>query len=232
MSFTIKAERRSDFGKNVSRRLRREGRIPVILYGAAVDSVPLIVEKTDLFKIIRSESGENTIFKVAMDSGTQNVMIKDIQTDPVTDEILHTDLIQIAMDKVVQVSVPIVLKGEAVGVKAEGGFVDVITRELEVVCLPQDIPEHIALDIGELHLNQSMKVEDIMVPEKVEILSDPNTVVVNIAAPHVEEEIVEEEEEEELMGEEEEPEVIKKEKAEEEEEKEEKKEEGGQEKKE
>ncbi len=232
MSFTIRAERRTVFGKNASRRLRREGRIPVILYGTSVDSVPLILKKTDIFKIVRSESGENTIFKVAMDTGTQNVMIKEIQADPVTDEILHTDLIQIAMDKAIQVSIPIVFQGEAIGVKAEGGFVDVITRELEVECLPQDIPENIVLDISELHLNQSLKVDDIVIPEKVEMLSDPNTVVVHIAVPHAEEEVVEEEEEEELIGEEEEPEVIKKEKVEEEEEQEKKKEEEGEEKKE
>jgi large subunit ribosomal protein L25 len=228
----IKAEKRTVFGKNASRRLRREGKIPVILYGASVESVPLIVEKTDIFKIIRSESGENTIFKVAIDSGTQNVMIKEIQADPVTDEILHTDLIQIAMDKAVQVSIPIIFQGEAIGVKTEGGFVDVITRELEVECLPQDIPENVVLDISELHLNQSLKVKDIMIPESVEMLSDPDTVVVHIAVPHEEEEVVEEEEEEVLIGEEEEPEVIKKEKVEEEKEKEEEKEEEGEKKKE
>ncbi len=228
----IKAEKRTVFGKNASRRLRREGKIPVILYGASVESVPLIVEKTDIFKIIRSESGENTIFKVTIDSGTQNVMIKEIQADPVTDEILHTDLIQIAMDKAVQVSIPIVFQGEAIGVKTEGGFVDVITRELEVECLPQDIPENVVLDISELHLNQSLKIEDIMIPESVKMLSDPDTVVVHIAVPHEEEEVVEEEEEEELIGEEEEPEVIKKEKVEEEKEKEEEEEEEGEKKKE
>ncbi len=232
MSFMIKAEKRTVFGKNASRRLRREGKIPVILYGASVESVPLIVEKTDIFKIIRSESGENTIFKVTIDSGTQNVMIKEIQADPVTDEILHTDLIQIAMDKAVQVSIPIVFQGEAIGVKTEGGFVDVITRELEVECLPQDIPENVVLDISELHLNQSLKIEDIMIPESVKMLSDPDTVVVHIAVPHEEEEVVEEEEEEELIGEEEEPEVIKKEKVEEEKEKEEEEEEEGEKKKE
>jgi len=221
MSFTIKAERRNVFGKAVSRRLRKEGKIPVILYGLATESTPLIVKKMDIFKILRSESGENTIFKVSIDSGTENAMIKEIQADPVTDEILHADLIQIAMDRVIQVSVPVVLKGEAVGVKAEGGFIDVITREVDVECLPKDIPEHVLLDISELHLNQSLKVEDMAVPETVKILSDPSTVVVHIVAPIAEEVVVEEEE---LIGEEEEPEVIKKERAEEEREKEEKEE--------
>ena len=229
MSIVIKAERRDVFGKNASRRLRKEGKIPVILYGASTDTIPLIIEKTDIFKILRSESGENTIFKVSLDADTQNAMIKDIQADPVTDEILHTDLIQIAMDKAIQVSVPIVLQGEAVGVKAEGGFVDVVTRELDVECFPKDIPEHVVLDISELHLNQSLKIEDLFAPEGVEIISDPDAVAVHILAPTAEEEVeVPEEEEEELIGEEEEPEVIKKEKVAEEEE--EKKEEKGEEK--
>lgn len=215
MRFTIKAEKRDVFGKNAARRLRKEGRIPVILYGAETDNVPLVMKKKDIFRILKLESGENTIFKVSFDSETKNAMIKEIQRDPVSDEILHTDLIQIALDKEIQVSIPLLFQGEAVGVKAEGGFVDVITREVEVECLPRDIPENIAVDISELHLNQSLKMEDILPPAGVKVLTDLNTMIVHIEAPSVEEVVVEEEEEE-IIGEEEEPEVIKKEKAEEE----------------
>lgn len=223
MSFTIKAEKRGVFGKNAARRLRREGRIPVILYGADTDSIPLMVNKKDVIRILKSESGENTIFKVSFNSENRNAMIKEIQRDPVSDEILHSDLIQISMDKTIQVSVPLVFEGEAVGVKAEGGFVDVITREVEIECLPMDIPENIGVDISSLHLNQSLKVEDITPPEGVKIMTDPQTVIVHIEAPTIEEEEEVVEEEEEIIGEEEEPEVIKKEKAEEEEEGEEEK---------
>lgn len=223
MSFTIKAEKRGVFGKNAARRLRREGRIPVILYGADTDSIPLMVNKKDVIRILKSESGENTIFKVSFDSENRNAMIKEIQRDPVSDEILHSDLIQISMDKTIQVSVPLVFEGEAVGVKAEGGFVDVITREVEIECLPMDIPENIGVDISSLHLNQSLKVEDITPPEGVKIMTDPQTVIVHLEAPTIEEEEEVVEEEEEIIGEEEEPEVIKKEKAEEEEEGEEEK---------
>lgn len=215
MRFTIKAEKRDVFGKNAARRLRKEGRIPVILYGAETNNVPLVMKKKDVFRILKSESGENTIFKVSFDSETRNAMIKEIQKDPVSDEILHTDLIQIAMDKEIQVSVPVLFQGEAVGVKAEGGFVDVITREVEIECLPGDIPENIAVDVSGLHLNQSLRMEDIILPAGVKVLTDPNTMIVHIEAPSVEEVVVEEEEEE-IIGEEEEPEVIKKEKAEEE----------------
>jgi large subunit ribosomal protein L25 len=226
MSLTIKCEKREAFGKNASRRLRREGMVPAVLYGGDEPSMHLAIQKKDIFGILRSESGENTIFKASFDSESRDTMIKELQTDPVTDEILHIDLILIAMDKAVRVSVPVVVTGESVGVKTEGGFVDLITREVEVECLPGDIPEHIEVDITDLHLHQSIKIEEMTFPEGVESLGDPQTLVVLIEAPTKEEEVVveaEEEEEVEVMAEGEQPEVIKKEK-EEEEEKEEKKE--------
>ncbi len=226
MSLTIKCEKREVFGKNASRRLRREGKVPAVLYGGDEPSMHLAIQKKDIFGILRSESGENTIFKASFDSESRDTMIKELQTDPVTEEILHIDLILIAMDKAVRVSVPVVVTGESVGVKTEGGFVDLITREVEVECLPGDIPEHIEVDISDLHLHQSIKIEEMTFPEGVESLSDPQTLVVLIEAPTKEEEVVveaEEEEEVEVMAEGEQPEVIKKEK-EEEEEKEEKKE--------
>lgn len=224
MSLTIKAEKRDAQGKNAARRIRREGGLPAILYGSEAQNVPLTLDKKDIFAILKSDTGENTIFRVAVGTEKPEVMIKDYQQDVVTDEILHVDLLRIAMDKEIRVAVPIVLSGEAIGVKNEGGFVDFSTRELEIECLPKDIPENIDVDISELHLNQSLKVEDVATIEGVKIISDPQAVVVLIQAPSVEE--VEEEipEEEEIMGEEEQPEVIKKEKAEGEEAKEESKE--------
>jgi large subunit ribosomal protein L25 len=219
MSLTIKCEKRDVFGKNASRRLRRERKVPAVLYGGDEPSTHLAIQKKDIFGILRSESGENTIFKTSFDSESKDTMIKELQTDPVTDEILHIDLIRIAMDKAVRVAVPIVVAGEAVGVKTEGGFVDLITREVEVECLPGDIPEHIEVDISDLHLHQSIKIEEMMFPKGVESMSDPQTLVVLIEAPAKEEEIVreaEEEEEVEVMAEGEQPEVIKKEKEEEE----------------
>jgi len=219
MSLTIKCEKRDIFGKNASRRLRREGKVPAVLYGGDGLNMHLAIQKKDLFGILRSESGENTIFKVSYDSESKDTMIKEMQADPVTDEILHIDLILITMDKTVKVSVPIVVTGEALGVKTEGGFVDLITREVEVECLPGNIPEHIEVDISDLHLHQSIRIEEITFPKGVESVSDPQTLVVLIEAPTKEEEIVkevEEEEEVEVMAEGEQPEVIKKEKEEEE----------------
>lgn len=219
MSLTIKCEKRDVFGKNASRRLRREGKVPAVLYGRNEPTTHLVIQKKDIFGILRSESGENTIFKTSFDSEYKDTMIKEFQADPVTDEILHIDLILIAMDKAVRVSVPIIVAGEAVGVKTEGGFVELITREVEVECLPEDIPEHIEVDISDLHLHQSIKIEEMKFPKGVENMSDPQTLVVLIEAPAKEEEIVKEEEEEEeveVMAEGEQPEVIKKEKEEEE----------------
>lgn len=223
MSFKIKSEIRNVFGKNASRRIRQEGMIPAILYGADTVSIPLTLNKKDVFAILKAETGENTIFKISFNSETRNTMIKELQKDPVTDEILHADLIQIVMDNVISVSVPIVLVGEAVGVKAEGGFVDFVTREVEIECLPKNIPEQLEIDISSLHLHQSLKVEDLSSPGEITLVTDPNTVVVLIHAP-TKEEVEVEEIEEEIVAEEE-PEVIKKEKPEEEEkEKKEKKE--------
>lgn len=219
MKITLKGEKRENFGKNDSRRIRKEGKLPAILYGPKTENVSLILNKKDLFNILKSESGENTIFKVAFDSDKRDVMIKALQQDVVSDEILHVDLIQIALDKIIRVMVPIVLIGEAVGVKAEGGFVDFVTREVEIECLPKDIPENIELDISELHMNQSVKGEDLPEIEGVQFTSDLQMIIALVKVSSVAEEIEEEEieGEEEIISEEEEPDVIKKEKTEEQE---------------
>jgi large subunit ribosomal protein L25 len=215
MGIKIKGEIREIFGKNASRQLRREGKLPANLYSAQAKNVSLTLDKKDIFQILKSESGENTIFEISYDSKTQDVMIKEVQTNPATDELLHIDLILIAMDKEIRVTVPFVLTGEAVGVKAEGGFVDFVTREIELECLPRAIPEHIEVDISALHLNQSVKLEEISLPEGAKWVSDSETVIAMIHAQAKEEVVIEEEEEEEeVIAEGEEPEVIKKEKPE------------------
>jgi large subunit ribosomal protein L25 len=218
MSLTIKAEKRDAGGKNVARRIRREGNVPAILYGPDVENVSLALSKRDIFDILKTETGANTIFQVAFEKDKLEVMIKDYQQDVTTDELLHVDLFRISMEQEIRVSVPIVLTGDAVGVKAEGGFVESASREVEVECLPKDIPENIEVDISALHLNQSLKIEDLAPVEGVKVLSDPQAMIVLIKAPSVEEEVEEVPEEEEIMAEGEQPEVIKKEKAEGEEE--------------
>jgi large subunit ribosomal protein L25 len=215
MTITIQAEKRESFGKNANRQLRMKGRVPAVLYGQSVTNVPLAIEKKDVVRIMKTESRENTLFKVAFSGELRDAMIKDLQIDPVSDELIHADLVQIAMDKVIRVTVPIVPKGEAVGVKTEGGFVDFVTREVEVDCLPKDIPERIEIDISGLHLHQSVKIESVTPPEGVRFVNEPGTVLVLISLPHKEEEALPGEKPEEVLAEEgsKEPELIKKERA-------------------
>ena len=215
MSLTIPGERRAAFGKNAAYRIRRGGHVPAILYGEGLDNVPLSLGKKDVIQILKSETGLNTLFRVAIGSDERDVMFKDVQIDPTTDEVLHADLMQIAMDKAIRVSVPVELVGEAFGVKTEGGFIDFMTRVVEVECLPRNIPERLALDVAELHLHQSLKVGDLAAPEGVRILSDPAAVVVLVQVPHEEKvEAAPAAEEVAVAAAPAEPEVIKKERAE------------------
>jgi large subunit ribosomal protein L25 len=181
-----------------------------------MESTSLVLSKKDIVQIMRLETGENTIFKVAVDADAYDAMIKDLQIDPATDELLHVDLIRINMDKPIKVTVPVVHHGEPVGVKTEGGFVDFVTREVEVECLPRAIPESLDIDISELHVNQTFKVQGMAVPEGVKVLTDPNIVLVLVSVPHKEEEVFPGEKPEGEVAAEEpkEPEVIKKERAE------------------
>ncbi len=214
MSIVVKAEKREGLGKNASRRLRTQGFIPAILYGESAESVPLVLKKKDIVLILREETGENTIFKVAYDSEERDAMIKDLQVDPTTDELIHADLIRISLDKPIRVTVPVAHRGEPIGVKTEGGFIDFANREVEVECLPRDIPESIGFDISDLHIHQTFKVENITPPQGVRILTDPATVLLMISLPHKEEEFPGEKPEEAVVEEGKEPEVIKPERAE------------------
>src|SRR4030065_2679564 len=122
MSFIVKAEIRDAFGKHRSRRLRKQGLIPAVLYGEGSATVPLVLAKKDVVLILKSDTGENTIFKVAFDSKAQDAMFKDVQIDSITDELIHADLLQISMDKGIRVNVPVLLQGDPIGVKTGGGF--------------------------------------------------------------------------------------------------------------
>ena len=219
MNLVVKTEKRQGLGTNASRRLRAQGFVPAVLYGESMETMPLVLSRKDIVQILRLESGENTIFKVAVDDDAYDVMIKDLQVDPATDELQHVDLIRIAMDKPIRVTVPVVHHGEPFGVKTEGGFIDFVTREVEVECLPRDIPESLSIDISELHIHQAFKVEAMAVPAGVKVLTDPTTALVLVSLPHKEEEVFPGEKPEGEVAAEEpkEPEVIKKERAEKEE---------------
>ncbi len=217
MGMVIKSEKRQGLGKNAARRLRAQGFVPAVLYGESMDSLPLVLNKKDIVSILKLDSGENTIFRVAVDAEEYDVMIRELQVEPATDELLHVDLIRISMDKPIRVTVPIVHRGDPIGVKTEGGFIDFANREVDVECLPRDIPESLEIDISGLHIHQTFKVADITPPPGVRIISDPGTVLVLISVPHKEEEFPGEKPEEAVAEGAAEPEVIKKERAEKEE---------------
>ena len=222
MDATLQAERRSGRGKNEARRLRAQGKIPAVVYGAEKGkAVEIAVDPKILMRILHSESGVNKLIGLQLDSGATRVMVKEYQLDPVTHQLLHTDFYQIAMDKTLTITVPIVLKGEARGVKQQGGIVDFVNREIEIEVLPGDIPENITVDVSELMLNQGLRVRDLLTEgAKWKSISDEDMMIVHVVALKAEEEAPAVEA---VVAAPAEPEVIKKGKTDKEEEKEEKK---------
>ncbi|MDH5404992.1 MAG: 50S ribosomal protein L25 [Candidatus Aminicenantes bacterium] len=194
----LKAEIRGDFGKGEARRLRQRGFIPGIVYGSKKESIPLVINPLDIERILSLETGENTIFQLKI-SGAETinqVMIKDFQLDPLTSKLLHVDMFRISKETKLKVAVPIILEGEAKGVEIDGGIMEFTQREVEVECFPQNLPEHIKVDVSEMDIGDLVRVAELTVDDKVKILSPPEQVIVSIAAPEVEEVVVAEEEEE------------------------------------
>ena len=216
MEASLDAVRRDRFGKNEAGRLRREGRIPAVLYGGAAGGAePIAVDPKALMHILHSDSGANTLISLKLDGADDaRVLVKEYQIDPVRHHLLHADFYRIAMDRVLEVTVPIHLTGEAKGVKAQGGVVDFVHRELEIECLPGDIPEHVTVDVTELFINQGVRVRDLDTGGKWTPLSDPDMLIVHVVAPRIEAEPEAEAEAVAEAGAAAEPEVIKKGKAE------------------
>ena len=192
MDATLEAVKREGRGKNESRRLRAAGRIPAVVYGARKDGkspegVPVAVNPREVLRILRSESGANTLIRLKLDGGESQVMVKEYQLDPVTHRLLHADFYQLAMDRAIIVTVPIVLKGVPRGVKLQGGMLDFVTREVQVECLPADIPEHIDIDVSELMLHQAVRLRDLPENPKWKPLNDPDTMLVHVVLPKAEE---------------------------------------------
>ena len=182
---TISAKERGGRGKGAARSARREGRIPGILYGHGEESVALSVDAIDLKKLVHSISVENTIVDLDLGgSEPYKVLIRELQRHPVRDEFVHIDFFHVAMDEKIQVEIPIVLVGTPTGVKNKGGVMDHQLRELEVFCLPSNIPEKIELDVSNLDIGDSIHVSDIQL-EDVEILTDLDRSVVAVLAPTV-----------------------------------------------
>jgi len=188
-SMVVEAEPRSSFGKGPNRRLRASGKAPAILYGSAKEVVALAVDPEQVVNIIRSHGGVNTIFELSVKGakGSESVMIKDYQLEPVEHALLHADLIRIAMDKEMTLSVTIELAGIAEGVKTDGGMLDFVTRAVDVSCLPKDIPETIVVDVTALEIGDYIRVSDLEVPKGVTVTSEGNVVLAHVLAPKAEE---------------------------------------------
>lgn len=186
---TITAESRSDFGKNAMRRLRRKELVPGIVYGGDAENIPVAINPKSLLKVLRSEAGRNAILKLEIaGKGATNAILKSWQVDPVKEKFLHADFYRIAMDVAIRVTVPIAVKGEARGVKTDGGILELVLRQIQVECLPGDIPERIEVDVTDLGLNQSLRVGDVPVTAKVKVLDNTDQVVVHVVS--VKEEVV------------------------------------------
>ncbi|MFN8008061.1 MAG: 50S ribosomal protein L25 [Terriglobia bacterium] len=180
----VSAEVRSTRGKNAARQLRQRGLVPAVLYGEQKGSIALSVNPKQLSAILHSARGYNTIFTVDLKDGeSTSVMLKEWQLDPVSGSLLHADLLRIAMDKLIQVRIPVTAVGEAKGVKVQGGIFEFVLREIEVECLPADIPETITIEITELELGANVRVSDLPKDSKYKILSEPELVVAHVVSP-------------------------------------------------
>lgn len=186
----VEAQRRDPAGKNANRRLRKSGKIPAVVYGAKREPVPLLVDPHAISDVLHSHSGHNTIFSVSVEGSQSNVMVKEYQLDPVRGTLIHADLYVIAMDQLLKLTVDVEVVGEAEGVKIGGGILDVVSRSLEVECLPVDIPKSIPVEVSHLQINDYVRVKNLPVNPKIKILSDPEVVIVTVAPP-IKEEVVE-----------------------------------------
>ena len=191
MDAILEVEKRDGHGKNEARRLRAAGRIPAIVYGSrkgkSREAVAVAVDPKEVMRILHSESGANTLITLKLDGTESRVMVKEYQLDPITHKLLHADFFELAMDRAITVTVPIAVRGEATGVKQQGGLLDFVTREIEVQCLPTDIPERIEVDVTELMLHQAVRLRDLPQNPKWKALNDPDTMIVHVVVPKAEE---------------------------------------------
>jgi large subunit ribosomal protein L25 len=192
MDAILEAEARETSGKNEARRTRRQGLVPAVLYGGSSDgrrdATPIAVNPRTLLRILHSESGVNTLISLKLaGGGDARVLVKEYQLDPVTHQVLHADFYRVAMDRTLRVTIPVAVKGEARGVKQQGGILEFVRREIEIECLPADIPEHVEIDVSELMLHQGVRVRDIATSPKWRPVSEPDTMLVHVIMPKAEE---------------------------------------------
>ncbi len=188
---TVVAESRDSRGKNEARRLRVKGAMPAVLYGGATGPVPVAVSPKELTRILNSKTGHNTIFNLSVTGGENTpVMVVDWQHDPIKDSLLHVDLKRIDLAERIIVKVPVVTQGDPKGVKLQGGIHEIITREVEIECLPDDIPEQFTVTTTELMIGESIRASDIPLTGSMKLLSPPDAVISHVVSLRAETEVV------------------------------------------
>ena len=189
-NFKIEGQVREGRGKGPARRVRTTGMVPAVLYGNKKDAISLTVDAKQVAKILRSETGHNTIFTVTVANGAEEkAMVRDWQVDPISGRLLHVDLFRIAMDVRMRVLVPVHTFGEAQGVKLQGGVFETVTREVEVECLPADIPEEFRVDVTEMMIGKQLRAADLPFdPAKIKLVTDPIRVIAHVVVLKKEEE--------------------------------------------
>jgi large subunit ribosomal protein L25 len=185
----VEAAPRAERGKNEARRLRASGRVPAVLYGGKGEAITLSVNTKQVNSILRSQSGHNTLFQVDLNGKHEPAILKDWLNDPVSGNLLHVDLLRVAMDVRMRVQVPVHTFGDPAGVKVQGGVFEVVTREVEIECLPGDIPSEFRADVSGLMLNDALRARDLQLDtSKLKLLTDPEQVLAHVVALKVEEE--------------------------------------------
>src|SRR5260370_21626146 len=185
---TVRGEVRAAGGKNEARRPRVGGFIPAVVYGGYKDSVAVGISPKQIVQILNSKTGHNTIFNLSIQDGENTpVMIVDSQRDPIKGFLLHADLKRIDLEKRIRVSIPVITEGEAAGIKLQGGLLEIISREVEVDCLPDEIPEHFVLDVSTLMIGQSVRASGIPMTGSMRLLSPADSVIAHVVAMRAEE---------------------------------------------
>lgn len=180
---TVAATLRSERGKNVNRRLRVEDKIPAVVYGVGKDAVAVTVSPKEINKILLSGSGHNTIFNLSVAGGEMEpVLVTDWQYHPLKGTLLHIDLLRIDLSKRIKVKVPVHTTGDPKGVKQQGGLFEIVSRDVEIECLPDDIPESFTIDVTELMLGQSLRAQEVPMSGSMELLTAPEKVIAHVVA--------------------------------------------------
>ena len=178
---TIEVQKREKTGKGANRRARSGGLIPAVVYGGGKESVSIEIDRKSMLDLMKKSGSENPIYLLKLGDSQRHAMIREVQTHPISRQVVHIDFQRVMMDQKIHVKVPVELVGTAYGVKTQGAVLDFVTREIEVECLPGDIPGHVELDVTGLHASQHAEARDVKLPEGVTLYDSPDKVIVSVA---------------------------------------------------